>query len=176
MFILIILRDVSFLLSGKGNKVTESPATTIIHRVYESPCGIITTYATPWTTLALNNTHTSTLSLSCPLSPSPTSPTHPISDGETHLRELGVAWGITARSGKSPPNGQVAPSLSLALSLSTSTWLYLHIKRVEAPNWIARRWRRCEGTWRREKGGGRWGKGVAFGFLCLPAPKSMLRN
>lgn len=47
MFILIILRDVSFLLSGKGNKVTESPATTIIHRVYESPCGIITTYATP---------------------------------------------------------------------------------------------------------------------------------
>lgn len=47
MFILIILRDVSFLLSGKGNKVTESPATTIIHRVYESPYGIITTYETP---------------------------------------------------------------------------------------------------------------------------------
>jgi len=37
MFILIILRDVSFLLSSKGNKGTKSPATTIIHRVCEEP-------------------------------------------------------------------------------------------------------------------------------------------
>lgn len=87
MFILIILRDVSFLLSGKGNKVTESPATTIIHRVYESPCGIITTYATPWTTLALNNTHTSTLSLSlsCPL------PLHPLTQFQTVKHTCG-SW------------------------------------------------------------------------------------
>lgn len=84
MFILIILRDVSFLLSGKGNKVTESPATTIIHRVYESPYGIITTYETP---APRSGSRTHTLS-----HPSP-SPAHPLTQfqSRTHLRELGVA-------------------------------------------------------------------------------------
>lgn len=159
MFILIILRDVSFLLSGKGNKVTESPATTIIHRVYESPYGIITTYGTP---------APRSCSYSHAFSPSPA---HPLTQfqSRTHLRELGVAWGITARSGKSPPNGQVAPSLSARF--------YLHIKRAVAPNL------NCQKVLMPKVGVGGWlmltgreGKEVAFDFLCSPAPKSMLRN
>lgn len=80
MFILIILRDVSFLLSGKGNKVTESPATTIIHRVYESPYEIITTYETP---APRSGSRTHTLARRLALS---RSPTHPIPVSHTPAR------------------------------------------------------------------------------------------
>lgn len=99
MFILIILRDVSFLLSGKGNKVTESPATTIIHRVYESPYGIITTYETP---APRSGSRTHTLARRLALS---RSPTHPIPVSHTPA-------GVGSRVRNHSTLGQVATKWS----------------------------------------------------------------
>lgn len=151
MFILIILRDVSFLLSGKGNKVTESPATTIIHRVYESPYGIITTYETP---APRSGSRTHTLS-----------PTHPIPVSHTPA-------GVGSRVRNHSTLGQVATKWSSgAFSFCSPLFAYKACGGAQTELLEGADAGSAAGEEERREV-----KEVAFDFLCSPAPKSMLRN